>query len=183
VRLGSLQAAGDPLAIEMTAQTSAGTPVRSAALAAFVLLIEDGRVLLVKQSYGPRLWALPGGLVNPGESLEDAAVREVREETGLDVRVDGIIAVADRGSLLLTVFTGAVHGGQLRPEPEEIEELRWFSLGDLASVDGCSFALARGLAAAGLTGGLGNVLVPGYVAAPGQAPHQVFSASPLPAGE
>jgi hypothetical protein len=44
VRLGSLQAAGGPLAIEMTAPAGAGTPARSAALAAFVLLIEDGRV-------------------------------------------------------------------------------------------------------------------------------------------
>jgi len=158
-------------------------PARSAVLAAFVLLIEDGRVLLVKQSYGQRLWALPGGIVNPGESLEEAAVREVREETGLDVRVHGMIAVADRGSLLLTVFAGAAQGGQLRPEPEEVEELRWFSLDDLAAVDGCSFALARELAAAGLAGGLENVLVPGYVAGPGQPRHRVFSAGPLPAGE
>jgi 8-oxo-dGTP diphosphatase len=159
-----------------------GTPARSADLAAFVLLIEGGRVLLVKQSYGPRLWALPGGMARPGETLEEAAVREAREETGLDVRLGGLVAVADRGQLLLAVFAGAVRGGQMRPEPGEIEELRWFSPGDLASVDGCSFALARELAAAGLAGGLENVLVPGYVAWPGQTSHRVFSAAPLPAG-
>jgi len=160
-----------------------GTPPRSADLAAFVLLIEDGRVLLVKQSYGLRLWALPGGMASPGESLEEAAVREVREETGLDVQVGGMVALADRGPLLLAVFAGAVRGGEMRPEPGEIEELRWFSLDDLASVDGCSFALARELVAAGLAGGLENVLLPGYVVGPDQARHRLFSAAPLPAGK
>lgn len=160
-----------------------GTPARCADLAAFVLLVEGGRVLLVKQSYGPRLWALPGGMANPGETLEEAAAREAREETGLEVRLGGLVAVADCGQLLLAVFAGAVRGGQMRPEPGEIEELRWFSLDDLASVDGCSFALARELAAACLAGGLENVLVPGCVAWPGQVSHRVFSAVPLAAGD
>ncbi|MDR2987142.1 MAG: NUDIX hydrolase [Nocardiopsaceae bacterium] len=160
-----------------------GTPTRSADLAAFALLIEDGRVLLVKQSYGLRLWALPGGMASPGETLEEAAVREVREETGLDVQLGGMVALADRGPLLLAVFTGAVRGGEMRPEPGEIEELRWFSIDELASVDGCSYALARELAAAGLAGDLGNLLLPSYVVGPGQARHRLFSASPLPADE
>ena len=160
-----------------------GTPARSANLAAFALLIEGDRVLLVKQSYGPRLWALPGGMANPGETLENAAVREVREETGLDVQLSGIVALADRGTLLLAVFAGAVRGGEMQPEPDEIEELRWFSLDELASVDGCSFALARELAAAGLAGGLENLLLPSYVVWPDQARHQVFAAVPLPTGE
>ena len=140
-------------------------------------------MLLVKQSYGPRLWALPGGMANPGETLENAAVREVREETGLDVQLSGIVALADRGTLLLAVFAGAVRGGEMQPEPDEIEELRWFSLDELASVDGCSFVLARELAAAGLTGRLGNVLLPGYIAGPDQVRHQVFAAAPLAADE
>jgi 8-oxo-dGTP diphosphatase len=160
-----------------------GTPERSANLAAFVLLIEDDRVLLVKQSYGQRLWALPGGMANPGETLEDTAVREAREETGLDVQLSGMVALADRGTLLLAVFAGAVLGGEMQPEPDEIEELRWFSLDELASVDGCSFALARELAAAGLAGGLENSLLPGYVMGPDQVRHQVFAAAPLPAGK
>lgn len=46
----------------------------------------QGRVLLVRHSYGPEAWHLPGGGVKRRESLEDAACREVREEAGIEAR-------------------------------------------------------------------------------------------------
>ena len=53
---------------------------------------ETGRILLEKRS-DCGLWGLPGGRVEPGESVEAAAVREVREETGLTVAVTGLVGV------------------------------------------------------------------------------------------
>ncbi len=47
-----------------------------------------GRIVLIERLYPPYGWALPGGFVDPGESLEAAAVREAREETSLDVRLE-----------------------------------------------------------------------------------------------
>src|ERR1700736_2716645 len=54
------------------------------------------RVLLVRQTAGQKLWTLPGGKVRPRESLEGALLREVFEETGLRVQVDGWIDIMDR---------------------------------------------------------------------------------------
>ncbi len=58
------------------------------------LVERDGGVLLVRLNYGPRdgRWALPGGLVENDESIEEAARRETTEETGFTVALDGMLA-------------------------------------------------------------------------------------------
>jgi 8-oxo-dGTP diphosphatase len=62
------------------------------------IVLHEGRVLLVKRGRAPGLglWSVPGGLVDLGESTVDAACREVEEETGLKVRVAGLVGVLDR---------------------------------------------------------------------------------------
>jgi 8-oxo-dGTP diphosphatase len=62
-----------------------------------VVLIE-GRVVLVRRAHPPMegQWTLPGGTVELGETLEAALVREMREETGLDVEVGAVLEVFDR---------------------------------------------------------------------------------------
>jgi 8-oxo-dGTP diphosphatase len=62
------------------------------------IVLHEGRVLLVKRGHAPGLglWSVPGGLVDLGESTVDAARREVEEETGLKVRIAGLVGVLDR---------------------------------------------------------------------------------------
>ena len=62
------------------------------------VVIEDDRVVLVRRGRPPAYgaWSLPGGAVEPGETLEEAVVREVAEEIGLKVEVVEVVAVLDR---------------------------------------------------------------------------------------
>lgn len=62
------------------------------------IVVDKGALLLVKRDREPARgqWSLPGGRVEVGETLREALVREVREETGVDVDVDGLVGVAER---------------------------------------------------------------------------------------
>lgn len=75
---------------------SQGAPHPSVGVGGVVIL--DGKVLLVRRGKEPLRgrWVIPGGTVEPGETLEEALVREMREETGLTVRPGEILLVFDR---------------------------------------------------------------------------------------
>ncbi|MBN1176847.1 MAG: NUDIX hydrolase [Dehalococcoidales bacterium] len=61
------------------------------------ILIEDGKILLVKQDVTEtRHWSLPGGSLEPGETVEKCLMRELKEETGLDISVKELLYVCDR---------------------------------------------------------------------------------------
>ena len=58
-----------------------------------IIELTDGNIVLVKRRYPPPGWAIPGGFVDPGESLAEAVRREAREETSLDIEVVSIFHV------------------------------------------------------------------------------------------
>ena len=81
------------------------------------IIIEiEGRIVLIKRKNPPFGWALPGGFVDYGESFEAAAVREMAEETGLNVTLTGLLGVYSdpardpRGHTVGIVYTGQAHG-------------------------------------------------------------------------
>jgi 8-oxo-dGTP diphosphatase len=98
--------------------------------AAAAVLDDAGRVLLIRENYDRRRWGFPGGALEAGETPEQAVVREVREETTLDVRVEslvGVYALAD-SSLSVHVFRCAIAGGTpVVPPGGEIADVRWWS--------------------------------------------------------
>lgn len=89
--------------------------------AAGVIIIEEGKVLLVQRKFDPRAggWTLPAGFVEYEEHVEECAVRELKEETNLDVELTGLFgaysAMDDpRVRVVLLLYTGRRTGGQLR---------------------------------------------------------------------
>ncbi len=62
-----------------------------------VVCLKGNEVLLIRRGTSPRLgeWSLPGGRIEPGERAVDAALRELREETGVEARILGLIDVVD----------------------------------------------------------------------------------------
>jgi ADP-ribose pyrophosphatase YjhB (NUDIX family) len=105
----------------------------------------EGRVLLVHENDG-NAWSTPGGSVEVDERPEDAARREVLEETGLVVRLDGIVTVlggpefhshypnGDEVAYVATVYNGTVVGGESRPDGNEVSAAAWFAIDELPSL-------------------------------------------------
>ena len=86
---------------------------------AAVLIEIDSRLVMIRRANQPGLglWSFPSGYVDRGESVEDAAIREVKEETGLDISVTGLLGVysGQASPIVLVVYTGRVDGGDLSP--------------------------------------------------------------------
>jgi ADP-ribose pyrophosphatase YjhB (NUDIX family) len=92
----------------------------------------EGRILVVKPTYA-REWMLPGGRVERGETPHAAAVREAREETGLEVALDRLLLVDARHARDTSfIFAGRVINGELEPQLGEIAEVGWLARDEIA---------------------------------------------------
>jgi 8-oxo-dGTP diphosphatase len=105
-------------------------------------IFERGQLLMVRQTYrGATVWTFPGGRIEPHERPEAAAIRETKEETGLDVLIVRLLYTGPRttGQGIYYCFLARVVGGtpalgrdpELAPDAQELHELRWFRLEEL----------------------------------------------------
>ncbi|WP_407568855.1 NUDIX hydrolase [Deinococcus altitudinis] len=107
--------------------------------AAAIVRNPAGQVLLVQQNYGGFAWGAPGGVVEPGETPMQAAVREAAEETGLEVELTHLIGVyllqgGGWPDILAHVFTAEILSGEEHiVDAGEIARLEWRDLIDLPS--------------------------------------------------
>lgn len=94
----------------------------------------DGRVVLLRRGIEPAMgkWVFPGGYVDLGESVADAAVREAKEESDLDVRLCSLLGVYSypRARDVIVVYSAEVVSGELKPQDECVEAMP-FSVPDI----------------------------------------------------
>lgn len=113
-----------------------------------IILDKENRILMVKQHHDEKdIWMVPGGGIEEGESSMAAAVREMKEETGLDVEIDRLIwhteEVSARGQRFVNFFMGRIKGGELTlgadpefdNEHQVLREVRFMSREEIEQVE------------------------------------------------
>lgn len=103
--------------------------------------LRDGEVLLVRRGRGPAAgeWSVPGGRVQVGEELHEAVVREVAEETGLEVVVERFLGWVERIGdvhhfVILDFVVSVLDPGQVPSAGDDATEVAWMALADLDGV-------------------------------------------------
>lgn len=129
---------------------------RCAIAAVAIVLIKDGKILLVKRGYPPGLgkWSVPGGVIEAGERLVEAAKRELKEETGLEAEPIGILwvlnnIVYDREGKVLyhylvvdMLFDSATVRGEMRPG-SDVVDVSWFDINEVLELPDVSRTTKR----------------------------------------
>lgn len=102
------------------------TEYKNPALTVDTIIVEDNSIVLIKRLNNPYKdhWAIPGGFVEYGEKVEDAAIREAKEETGLNIeltRLVGIYSNPDRdprGHTVTIAYTARIIDGTLKSDSD-----------------------------------------------------------------
>ena len=100
-----------------------------------IIIHKNGKILLIKRKNPPFGWALPGGFVDEGETVEQAAIREAKEETGLDVQLETLLYVYSdprrdkRQHTLSIVFTASSNGTPVAAD--DATDLGYYSFKEL----------------------------------------------------
>jgi ADP-ribose pyrophosphatase len=108
-----------------------------------ILIQDEDKYLLIKRAAEPDagLWTIPGGIVELGETAKDAAVREVYEETGLEIVILDLLDVVDKiitddsnrikYHFIIVDYLAKVYGGQLNPS-SDATDARWVAVSDIS---------------------------------------------------
>ena len=109
-------------------------------IAVGAVIVRDGSILMVRRGREPArgLWSIPGGRLERGESIADAVRREVREETGLDVEVGGLLGVFEvigEDHFVILDHVASVTGDHSVRAGDDAGEVRWVPLNELENLE------------------------------------------------
>jgi ADP-ribose pyrophosphatase YjhB (NUDIX family) len=105
------------------------------------VVVRQGKVLFVRYAYGNRrgMWTLPGGYSNHDETLDQAALRELQEEAGLNGKACGIVSVrtrvAEEGGAVFVGFRIRCDSGEPVPDYHEVDAAQFFDREELLALD------------------------------------------------
>ena len=106
-------------------------------LATCVAILEEAKILLTKRE-DFEIWCLPGGGVEANASLGQSAIREAKEETGLDIQLTRLVGTYSRtfGANVIhsILFSAVATGGELAPEPDEVIDVRFFKRDEVSDL-------------------------------------------------
>ena len=105
-------------------------------------VVDDGRLLLVRRASrrGHGNWQVPGGFIEPDETIEQAVVREVEEEAGVRSEVEGVLGIRNRydedsaNSLYIVLLLKWV-GGDPTPDEHEVDRASFFTLDEICALE------------------------------------------------
>lgn len=105
-------------------------------------VVRDGRLLLVRRASrrGRGNWQVPGGFIEPDETIEEAVVREVAEEASVTTEVQGVLGVRNRydpdigNSLYIVLFLRPVSGDP-KPDAREVDRAGYFTLEEIRALE------------------------------------------------
>lgn len=104
------------------------------------VVTKDDKFLLVQEAQERcrGKWNLPTGHLEPGETLLQGAIRETKEECGLDVQPTGVCQIGNKivdGDVFMsTIFATAITGGEIAFDPQEILDVKWFSYEEITAM-------------------------------------------------
>jgi ADP-ribose pyrophosphatase YjhB (NUDIX family) len=101
-------------------------------------VVRDGQLLLVRRAsrHGRGNWQLPGGFIEPDETIEQAVIREVKEETGVDTEVNTVLGLRNRydpesgNGVYIILVLNAIEG-EPKADGYEVDQARYFSLDEI----------------------------------------------------
>lgn len=84
-------------------------------------------------------WNMPAGKLEDTESVIEAAIRETKEETNIDIKIKGLLAIqetiSEMGQLIILYFVGEYVSGDIKYNEEEIADVKWMTVEEIKSID------------------------------------------------